>query len=84
MNIDLIEIGKFAKKKRKEKGWNQAEAARRIFTFRQAISNIECGKTKGQLDIFLRYMSELNICLTPSTRKEPVFEDLKRLFPDDD
>lgn len=84
MNIDLIEIGKFAKKKRKEKNWNQDEAAKKIHTYRQAISDIERGKLKGQLDVFFRYMAELNICLTPSTRNEPLFEDLKTLFPEDD
>ena len=84
MNIDLIDIGKFAKTKRKAEGWTQAEAAQRIRTFRQAISDIERGKTKGQLDVFIRYMSELNIKLTPSGRNAPVFEELSTLFPEDD
>jgi transcriptional regulator with XRE-family HTH domain len=84
MNVDLIDIGKFAKTRRKLKGWTQAEAAERIHTFRQAISDIERGKAKGQVDVFIRYMAELNIKLTPTVRNEPVFEELSTLFPLDD
>ena len=83
MNLDYINIGKFAANERKKRGWTQAQAARRISTFRRAISDIETGKTRGQIDVFLRYLAELNICLTPGIKSEPNFEDLHDIFEED-
>jgi len=83
--MDYERLGKFLKKKRKEKGWTQDEIAKRVGLSRQTISKIENGIMARVSLIHMEALLRLigyDMCIIPHnpfSKEEPFIckEDLE-------
>jgi len=69
----LKEIGAQGAKRRRDKGWTQAEMAARTNVNRSTISTIENGSFTGSLKIMIAYLTALGLQLSAKTGRLPVF-----------
>ena len=77
-------IGQQAKKQRQKLGLNQTQAALKISAYRRAISEIENGQYSGNIRLFERYMSLLNLELSVSSSHRPDWDDIDTLYEEDE
>jgi transcriptional regulator with XRE-family HTH domain len=78
--------GKFIAQKRKSIGKTQGEIAKSIRLDQAVISKIENGKFSGALSTYERYLNELGLEISISTKEKshPQWDELEELFSEDD
>jgi len=86
----LREIGILIKRLRAEKGWTQAQLARKAadlgapVVHRQEISQMENGQFLGSVRKLQAVLRALRYTLTATVARKPQLEELETLFGDED
>jgi transcriptional regulator with XRE-family HTH domain len=86
----LREIGILIKRLRAEKGWTQAQLARKAadlgapVVHRQEISQMENGQFLGSVRKLQAVLRTLRYTLTATVARKPQLEELETLFGDED
>ena len=86
----LREIGILIKRLRAEKGWTQAQLARKAadlgapVVHRQEISQMENGQFLGSVRKLQAVLRALRYTLAATVARKPQFEELETLFGDED
>lgn len=86
----LREIGILIKRLRADKGWTQAQLARKAadhgapVIHRQEVSQMENGQFLGSLRKLQAVLRTLRYTLTATVARRPQLEELEALFSDED
>lgn len=78
----LSNLGRVCEKRRREKGWTQADMVARANVNRTTISKIENGHFTGSIKILISYLTALGLQLDVTTGTLPIFGEQRE--EDDD
>ncbi|MET4696589.1 helix-turn-helix transcriptional regulator [Endozoicomonas lisbonensis] len=77
-------IGQTFKTRRKAKGWNQTQLAKRAGTTRSVVSAIENDRYRGALWALVNCLGLLGLELSVKEARRPTWYELDELFGDDE
>ncbi len=78
--MKMSTIGQQCRDRRKARGWNQTEAAKKAKTTRSVISAIENDRYRGALWALNNYLGLLGLELTVKDAERPTWDELDELF----